>query len=79
MQKSQHTRLYKRLLHALRQARENAGLTQQDVAHKLGLYASFVSKIESGERRLDVGELASFCRVYGVSLHELLKSIGLDL
>jgi transcriptional regulator with XRE-family HTH domain len=53
--------------------------TSHDSRRLAGLYASFVSKIESGERRLDVVELASICRVYGVSLHELLKSIGLEL
>jgi transcriptional regulator with XRE-family HTH domain len=33
---------------------EQAGLTQMEVAQKLGTYASFVSKVESGERRVDV-------------------------
>ncbi|MBL8793564.1 MAG: helix-turn-helix transcriptional regulator [Planctomycetia bacterium] len=67
-EKSQHTRAYRQLLEALRQARERAGLKQEEVAEKLGTYASFVSKCESGERRLDVVELADLCRVYGVNL-----------
>ena len=78
MQKSQHTRKYDRLLDALRRARRDAGLTQLDVAARLGAYASYVSKCESGERRLDVVELAEFCRVYGVPLVELLKAAGID-
>jgi transcriptional regulator with XRE-family HTH domain len=61
----------------LRAAREKAGLTQIDVVEKLGTYASFVSKVESGERRVDVVELAQLCQLYGVSLMELLKSAGL--
>jgi transcriptional regulator with XRE-family HTH domain len=61
----------------LRTAREKAGLTQMDVVEKLGTYASFVSKVESGERRVDVVELAQLCQLYGVSLMELLKSAGL--
>lgn len=77
MQKSQHTRSYNRLLEALLQARKDAGLTQAEVAKKLGTYASFVSKCESGERRIDVIELAQFCRVYKRGLIEFLK--GLDL
>ena len=56
MEKTQHTSAYKRLTAALRKARADAGLTQAEVAEKLGLYASFVSKVESGERRLDVVE-----------------------
>lgn len=78
MQKSQHTRQYERLLKALRQARKSAGLTQLDVAARLGSYASYVSKCESGERRIDVVELAEFCRLYGIKLRELLKSVGID-
>jgi transcriptional regulator with XRE-family HTH domain len=76
-QKSQHTRQYERLLKALRQARREAGLTQLEVAERLGVYASYVSKCESGERRIDVVELAAFCRVYGVGLTPLLASAGL--
>jgi transcriptional regulator with XRE-family HTH domain len=78
MEKSQHTRRYERLLKALRQARKDAGLTQLDVAARLETYASYVSKCESGERRIDVVELAEFCRVYGVKVIELLKSAGIE-
>ena len=77
MQKSQHTGGYKKLTAALRKAREAAALTQAEVAEKLGLYASFVSKVESGERRVDVIELKQFCRVYGVELVAFLRSAGL--
>jgi len=77
MKKSQHTSEYKRLTDALRQARETAGLTQADVAKKLRVYASFVSKVESGERRIDVIELKQFCRAYGLELVAFLRSAGL--
>ncbi len=77
MRKSQHTREYKRLIAALRAAREKAGLTQDEVARRLGTYASFVSKCESGERRLDVVELAALCRLYGIDLLDFLRSAGL--
>lgn len=76
MEKSQHTRAYRRLIQALRKAREKAGLTQLDVARKLDVYASFVSKCESGERRIDVVELAAFCRIYGTDLITFLRSLG---
>lgn len=78
MEKSQHTRRYDRLLKALRQARKDAGLTQLDVAARLETYASYVSKCESGERRIDVVELAEFCRAYDVTVVELLKSAGIE-
>jgi transcriptional regulator with XRE-family HTH domain len=77
MQKSQHTQQYRQLLAALRRSREDAGLTQLDVAEKLDVYASYVSKCESGERRIDVIELAEFCRLYGVGLADFLKVAGL--
>jgi len=76
MEKSQHTQEYERLTAALRKARENAGLTQGDVAARLEVYASFVSKCESGERRLDVVELAALCKIYGVTLLDFLRSAG---
>lgn len=78
MQKSQHTRNYEQLLDELRQARKTAGLTQGEVAKKLGTYATFVSKCEAGERRIDVIELAAFCKVYGVKLTDFLHTLGLD-
>ena len=77
MEKSQHSSAYKKLTAALRKAREAAELTQAEVAAKLGLYASFVSKVEAGERRLDVIELKQFCKVYGVELIAFLRSAGL--
>lgn len=77
MEKSQHTQKYAQLLEALRAARKKAGLTQLEVAEKLDTYASYVSKCESGERRIDVIELAEFCRLYGVSLTAFLKKIDL--
>lgn len=77
MDKSQHTRQYQRVTRALRAAREAAGLTQGEVAAALDVYASFVSKVESGERRVDVVELAELCGVYGIDLAAFLKSVGL--
>lgn len=50
---------------ALIRAREEVGLTQRDVAKRLGRSQSFVAKSETGERREDVIELASFASVYG--------------
>jgi transcriptional regulator with XRE-family HTH domain len=78
MQKSQHTRKYRQLLEALRQARKDAGLTQGEVAKKLRTYASFVSKCESGERRIDVIELAAFCSLYKVTLADFLEALDIE-
>ncbi len=55
---------FERFLVRFRQARRSAGLTQVEVANKLGKPQSYVSKCESGERRVDVLELAMFARLY---------------
>lgn len=77
MRKSQHTKRYRRLVEALRKEREKCGYTQEEVATKLGTYASFISKAESGERRLDVVELAELCRLYEVDLVAFLRDAGM--
>jgi transcriptional regulator with XRE-family HTH domain len=49
----------------LREAGKEAGLSQQAVARHFGRPQSFVSKVESGERRIDPNELHAFARLYG--------------
>ncbi len=65
---SDHTSQYRRFLHKLRQAREEANLTQRQVASMLGKPQSFVSKCETGERRVDYVELLSFAEIYNKPL-----------
>lgn len=77
MKKSRHSTKYRRVLQLLRQLREERGLRQSDVARRLGVYATFVSKCEAGDRRVDVVELADFCKVYGISLSDFLKRAGI--
>jgi len=54
---SVHTAAYKHLLSAIVEARGEAGLSQAQLALRIGKPASFVGKYEIGERRLDVIEL----------------------
>jgi transcriptional regulator with XRE-family HTH domain len=56
---------YRRLLERLRSARREAALSQAAVAAAFGKPQSFVSKCESGERRIDVLELDRFAQLYG--------------
>jgi transcriptional regulator with XRE-family HTH domain len=48
----------------LRQAREEAGLSQAEAASRLHKPQWFVSRIETGARRVDVGELVEFGKIY---------------
>lgn len=59
-----HTKRYQAFLKKLRQAREQAGMTQRDVATALGRLQSFVEKCEQGSRRVDAAELFEFAAVY---------------
>lgn len=56
-------------------ARERAGLKQSDVASKLGLPASYLSKIENGSRRLDVIELLQIAEAIGTDPAEIVREL----
>jgi transcriptional regulator with XRE-family HTH domain len=60
--KSLRTADHVRLISLLTSAREKAGLTQQQLADRLGRPQSFVAKYEGGERRIDVIEFLSIAR-----------------
>lgn len=75
MDKSIHSAEYRRLCALLRQLREEAGLTQAQVAERLDEPQSFVSKYEAGERRLDVIELRQVTEALGVPLRDLLEQL----
>jgi len=57
MNKDVYEAEYQEIIQRLRLARVEAGLSQQAVAEKMSKPQSYVSKIESGERRLDVAEI----------------------
>lgn len=64
---------YRLFLRHLREARLTAGLSQAEVAKRLGRPQSFVSKCESGERRVDVVELQAFARLYRKELNFFVR------
>lgn len=59
----------------LAQVRERAGLKQSDIAAKLGMPASYLSKIENGTRRLDVIELVRIAEAMGVDPAEIVREL----
>lgn len=75
MEKSIFTKKYTIFLSQLRAVRTAAGLTQEQVAERLGQTQSFVSKCERGERRLDIVELRAFCQAIGISLTDFISQL----
>ena len=73
MQKSLSSLKHKSFLGLLRKVREEAGLRQIDVALRLDQPQSFVSKYESGERRLDLLELELVCEACDTTLAGFVK------
>lgn len=72
MKKTLHSSEQRQLRRLLRQVRLGAGLRQEDLATRLNKPQSFVSKVESGERRLDVLELREICQAIGISLPDFV-------
>lgn len=67
----QHRELLRRLI----EARENAGLTQQELARRLRRHQSFIAKYETGERRIEVVEFIQICRAIGVSPEQVIRGL----
>ena len=63
------------LCQALVDARIKAGLSQKELAVKLRHHQSFVARVESGERRIDVVELVVLARVIGFEPFEVLAIV----
>lgn len=72
--KSRYDPDYLILLKEILSARNASGLSQVEIAKRLGVSQSTWSKIEAGERRIDLIELRRFCRAVGISLPEFVKS-----
>lgn len=66
MQKSLFSQEYRIFLDHLKAARADAGLTQIQLAKRMNITQSFISKCERGERRIDLVELRAWCRALGV-------------
>ncbi|PSN16327.1 transcriptional regulator [filamentous cyanobacterium CCT1] len=64
MSSSVYSLRYQQFLVRLKAARLDANLTQQQVAARLSVPQSFISKCESGERRVDIVELLEFALIY---------------
>lgn len=75
MRKSVHTRAYTVLRERLVAARQAAGLTQGQLAEKLGRPQSFVAKYEGGERRIDLVEFLEISAVLGADERRIMRAV----
>lgn len=66
---------YFELLLMLRKKRLGAGLSQKELAKRMGVKRSFIGKTERGERRIDVIELQSICRALDVDFIEFVTEL----
>jgi transcriptional regulator with XRE-family HTH domain len=55
--------------------RLEAGLTQTELAMRVEKDQAYVSRYESGQRRLDVLEVREICHAIGVTLEEFVKRL----
>ena len=67
---------YKKCVAFLRDQRGVRRVTQQELAERLGKPQSFVSKIERGDRRLDVVEFVRVAKALGIPLKDAFKALG---
>ena len=68
--------VHRAVIGGLIQARKAAGLTQRDVAAKIGKPPSFVAKIESIERNLSVLEFIAWTVAIGVDAGDILRAVA---
>ena len=66
LQKTLGTERHLRLVQLLIEARERSGMTQTELAEALGEYQSFVARVESGQRRIDVVEYLTIAETLGL-------------
>lgn len=77
--KSIHSKLYHRIIARLRAKREGKGLSQYQLSQILKVQQSYVCKIETCERRLDILELMNICEALDLSFIDFVREIDEDI
>ena len=73
MNKTIYSKDHKNIVEQLKKARQETGLDQSEVAKMLDRTQSHVSKVESGQRRIDIVSLKEFARIYKKPIDYFLK------
>lgn len=66
---------YQAVIAAIKAVREAKGLSQRELARRVGKHPSFINKIELRERRLDILEFITLAQAMDMSPAELLKAV----
>lgn len=75
MGKTLGSKRHKALIDLLIERREAAGMTQADLANRLGEYQSFIARLESGQRRIDVVEFLDLAEILGFDPAKAVASL----
>ena len=75
MKKTNRELQREKLQELLKRIRQDKGIRQIELAEKLGVPQSFVSKYESGDRQLDILELRRICQAVGISMQEFMRKL----
>lgn len=73
MSKTIYTKEHKNLIEKLKSARLSAKLDQKTAAKRLNKSQSYISKMESGQRRVDLVQLKQIAEIYGKNIDYFVK------
>jgi transcriptional regulator with XRE-family HTH domain len=73
LSKTLGTSRHRALIAFLTQKRKDAGLSQLELAKALGEYQSFVARMESGQRRVDVVEYENLAKILKFDVYEFFR------
>jgi len=73
MDKTIYSKEHRYLVKQLKKGRKEMGLSQEQVANLLHRTQSYVSKIESGQRKIDIVQLKKFAKIYKKDINFFLK------
>lgn len=75
MEKTLTSKTHAELVRLLIGKREAAGITQTELASTLGEYQSFVARLESGQRRVDVVEFIELARALNFDAADVIEEL----
>lgn len=75
LRKSIHSSEHELLRQIFIRQRKTLGLSQRELAERMGIIYSAIGKIETGDRRLDVIEFIQYCQVLEISPHDVIDEV----